>query len=87
LWQLTAKPAPLVRQSQGHVAAAHDLRLELRTTTGARPVGGEAKSNGITAIPKLLTMLSVQGCTVTIDALNCQREIARQIVDQNEERF
>ena len=42
----------------------------------------EAKSNEITAIPKLLRMLSLQGCTVTVDALNCQREIARQIIDQ-----
>lgn len=40
------------------------------------------KSNEITAIPKLLEMLALSGCIVTIDAMGCQREIAAQIVDQ-----
>lgn len=33
-------------------------------------------------MPKLLEMLSLKGTIVTTDALNCQRAIARQIVDQ-----
>lgn len=41
----------------------------------------DAKSNEITAIPKLLEMLDISGCLVTIDAMGCQTEIARQIVD------
>jgi predicted transposase YbfD/YdcC len=45
-------------------------------------VATDAKSNEITAVPKLLKMLSLEGCTVTVDALNCQRAIAQQIVDQ-----
>lgn len=45
-------------------------------------IATDAKSNEITAVPKLLEMLSLKGCIVTVDALNCQREIARQIVDQ-----
>ncbi len=40
------------------------------------------KSNEITAIPKLLNILDVQGCVVTIDAMGAQKEIAEQIVDQ-----
>ena len=40
------------------------------------------KSNEITAIPKLLNILDVSGCIVTIDAMGAQKEIARQIVDQ-----
>lgn len=40
------------------------------------------KSNEITAVPKLLEMLSLPGTIVTTDALNCQRAIAQQIVDQ-----
>jgi len=40
------------------------------------------KSNEITAIPELLRALAVEGCIVTIDAMGCQREIARQILDQ-----
>jgi predicted transposase YbfD/YdcC len=33
-------------------------------------------------LPKLLEMLSLKGTIVTADALNCQRAIAQQIVDQ-----
>ncbi len=40
------------------------------------------KSNEITAVPKLLEMLSLSGTIVTVDALNCQRAIAQQIVAQ-----
>ena len=37
------------------------------------------KSNEITAIPKLLSVLALNGCIVTIDAIGCQTEIAKQI--------
>jgi predicted transposase YbfD/YdcC len=40
------------------------------------------KSNEITAIPELLKLLQLKGCTVTIDAMGCQKEIAAQIRDQ-----
>jgi len=40
----------------------------------------DAKSNEITAIPALLQTLALKGCIVTIDAMGCQREIAKQIV-------
>ena len=40
----------------------------------------DAKSNEITAIPKLLQMLEIAGAIVTIDAMGCQVEIAREIV-------
>lgn len=42
----------------------------------------DAKSNEITAIPAVLALLDVTGCTVTIDAMGCQTAIARQIVQQ-----
>jgi predicted transposase YbfD/YdcC len=38
-------------------------------------IATEAKSNEITAVPKLLAMLSLKGTIVTTDALNCQRAI------------
>jgi len=41
----------------------------------------DAKSNEITAIPKLLEMLEISGALVTIDAMGCQTEIAAKIVD------
>jgi predicted transposase YbfD/YdcC len=46
-------------------------------------VATDAKSNEITAIPQLLAMLHLAGATVTIDAMGCQREIARQIIEQD----
>ena len=45
-------------------------------------IATDAKSNEITAVPALLKMLSLKGTIVTTDALNCQRVIAQQIVDQ-----
>ena len=45
-------------------------------------VAVDEKANEIVAIPHLLRLLDVRGCTVTIDALGCQAAIARQIVEQ-----
>jgi predicted transposase YbfD/YdcC len=45
-------------------------------------VAVETKSNEITAIPALLRLLSLEGATVTIDAMGCQTAIAAQIVEQ-----
>jgi predicted transposase YbfD/YdcC len=42
----------------------------------------DAKSNEITAMPKLLKLLDLDGAVVTIDAAGCQKKIAKQIVDQ-----
>ncbi len=42
----------------------------------------QEKSNEITAIPKLLELLELKGCIVTIDAMGCQREIVEQIVEK-----
>ncbi|MBX7243792.1 MAG: ISAs1 family transposase [Bacteroidia bacterium] len=42
----------------------------------------DEKSNEITAIPKLLDLLCIQGCTITIDAMGCQKEIAKAIVEK-----
>ncbi len=39
----------------------------------------EDRSNEITAIPELLQLLSLKWCTVTIDAMGCQKEIAAKI--------
>lgn len=40
----------------------------------------DAKSNEITAIPKLLEMIEISGSLVTIDAMGCQTEIAAKII-------
>ena len=44
---------------------------------GSRVV--DDKSNEITAIPRLLELIEIQGALVTIDAMGCQKEIARTI--------
>ncbi|WP_189354965.1 ISAs1 family transposase, partial [Vogesella fluminis] len=40
------------------------------------------KSNEITAIPALLAALDVKGCLVSLDAMGCQKEVARTIVER-----
>ncbi len=43
-------------------------------------VAVDSKSNEITAIPQLLTMLELSGAIISIDAMGCQRKIAAQII-------
>ena len=43
----------------------------------------DEKSNEITAIPKLLALIDIEGATVTIDAMGCQTKIADEIVSGN----
>lgn len=40
------------------------------------------KSNEIPAAQELLTLLDITGCIVTADALHCQKETAKQIIEQ-----
>ena len=49
-----------------------------RLVLGQRKVAD--KSNEITAIPELLDLLTVKGSIVTIDAMGCQKEIAKKII-------
>ena len=42
----------------------------------------DEKSNEITAIPELLTLLELKGCIVTIDAMGCQKEIVSKISEK-----
>ena len=58
----------------------HAWSAEQRLLLGQLAVDG--KSNEITAVPKLLDLLSLKGCIVTADALNCQRVIAAKVVAQ-----
>jgi predicted transposase YbfD/YdcC len=45
-------------------------------------VATDVKSNEITAIPKLLELINVEGCIVTIDALGCQHKIVGKILER-----
>jgi predicted transposase YbfD/YdcC len=42
----------------------------------------EEKSNEITAIPELLSKLDIKGAVVTIDAMGCQKAIAKKIIQK-----
>lgn len=53
---------------------------EARLVLGQKKV--DDKSNEITAIPELIKVLELAGCIVTIDAMGCQREIVKQIVQK-----
>ncbi|MGA2545427.1 MAG: ISAs1 family transposase [Rectinemataceae bacterium] len=55
-------------------AWASDVRLTLAQ------LKTEEKSNEITAIPALLDLIDIAGCSVTIDAMGCQTKIAERIV-------
>ena len=59
-----------------HVVSA--WATEANLTLGQVAVDG--KSNEITAIPPLLELLDLRGALVSIDAMGCQKEIAKKIV-------
>ncbi|MGJ0578759.1 ISAs1 family transposase [Xenorhabdus bovienii] len=42
----------------------------------------DRKSNKITAIPKLIHLLDIKGCLVSIDATGCQTKITERIIQQ-----
>jgi len=73
-----------VRRSHNRGAGLGPLHMVSAWATDNRVVLGqvatEAKSNEITAIPRLLELLVLKGCIVTIDAMGCQSKIAEQIV-------
>lgn len=40
------------------------------------------KSNEITAIPELLDLINIENCIITIDAMGCQKDIAKKIIEK-----
>ena len=45
----------------------------------------DEKSNEITAVPQLLRVLELSGCIVTLDAMGCQKNIAKEIKEADAE--
>ena len=72
-----------LRRSLDTAQGASPLHMVTAFAVDARLVLGQlavdAKSNEITALPKLLDLLSLQGTTVTADAMHCQRATAKKI--------
>jgi predicted transposase YbfD/YdcC len=61
-----------------HIVSAWACKNQL--TLGAMKV--DCKENEITAIPRLLKLLNIAHCTVTIDAMGCQKKIAEKILEK-----
>jgi predicted transposase YbfD/YdcC len=84
--QVVAIDGKQSRRSYDRAAGKSAINMVSAWASENRMVLGQvkvaAKSNEITAIPELLSMLEVAGCIVTIDAMGCQREIAAKIVEQ-----
>ncbi len=75
-----------LRRSADRTRGRDALHLVSAWATASGLVLGQeataAKSNEITAIPRLLRLLVLDGCVVTIDAMGCQTAIAAQVHEQ-----
>ena len=84
--QIVAIDGKTVRRSHDARAGRSAIHLVNAWASANRLVLGQVKvddkSNEITAIPKLLRMLELSGCIVTIDAMGCQKEIAGTITER-----
>ena len=84
--QVIAIDGKTLRKSHDRSSNKSAIHMVSAWATANRVVLGQVKtdekSNEITAIPELLKLLEVKGCIVTIDAMGCQKSIARQIIDQ-----
>jgi predicted transposase YbfD/YdcC len=84
--QVIAVDGKVLRRSQDMAAGRQAIHMvsawasENGLTLGQVSVGD--KSNEITAVPELLQLLDLSGCIVTVDALNCQKATAKQIMAQ-----
>jgi len=75
-----------LRRSHDHRAGKEAIYIVSAWATENHLVLGQVKvnekSNEIPAVPELLTLLDVSGCIVTADALHCQKETARTIIER-----
>ncbi len=75
-----------LRRSFDNATGVGALHVVNAWATGLRICLGQVavdhKSNEITAVPKLLEFLELQGAVVTLDAMHCQTETASTIRDQ-----
>lgn len=76
----TSRRSGAKRQGKAAIHVVSAFAAHRRLVLGQVKVA--EKSNEISAIPKLLELLTIDGTVITIDAMGCQREIARKIVDK-----
>lgn len=86
LGEIVAIDGKTLRGSYDHATGQGAIHMVSAWASANRLVLGQRKvddkSNEITAIPRLLEVLAIAGCTVTIDAMGCQCEIASAIIEQ-----
>jgi predicted transposase YbfD/YdcC len=84
--QVIAIDGKELRRSHDKGVGKRAIRMISAWATANRIVLGQHKvgnrSSEITAIPKLLKLLDISGCIVTIDAIGTQTKIAAQIITQ-----
>jgi predicted transposase YbfD/YdcC len=84
--QVIAVDGKALRRSQDMAAGHQAIHMvsawasESGLTLGQVSVGD--KGSEITAVPELLRLLDLSGCIVTVDAMNCQKATAKQIIAQ-----
>ena len=69
------------KNGQGAINTVSAWAAGNRLILGQKKV--EGKSNEITALPELIKVLDLAGCIVTIDAIGCQKEIVKKIVEKD----
>ena len=90
---LTKTPAEIIaidgktlRRSYQKKGSKEPLHMVSAFAARQRLVMGQVavaeKSNEIVAIPALLDMMAIEGAVITIDAMGCQRSIAKKIIDK-----
>lgn len=81
--EVIALDGKTLRRTADSVLGKSALQMVSAWATANRLVLGQIKvaedSNEIPALPKLLKVLAVKGCIVTVDAIGCQKEIAATI--------
>jgi len=76
-----------LRKSFTRGKASSAIHMVNAWSTGASLALGQLKSDGkkneIKTIPKLLDLLDIKGCIVSIDAMGCQKSIAKKIISKD----
>jgi len=84
--QIIAADGKALRRSHDRSLGKKALYMVSAWASGTGLVLGQtkvdAKSNEITALPELLDMLEIEGCIVTVDAIHCQTETVRTIIEK-----
>lgn len=81
--EIIALDGKTLRGSHNRAAEQEAVEIVSAWAAGQRLTLGQRKvaehSNEITAIPEVLETLNIEGCVVTVDALNCQKTIAAKV--------